>query len=140
VPPEIDGQLVINELMAGNVLTVADETGAARPWIEILNPTDTAVPLRGYGVTDDPAAPGKGAIGDGVVVPARGYLVLWLDNDPSVGSTHVAVNLSKGGGMVALSRPDGSFIDRLVYGAQETDLSAAREPDGGATWAIEWHV
>ena len=53
MPPEIDGQLVINELMAGNVLTLADETGAARPWIEILNPTDTDVPLRGYAVTDD---------------------------------------------------------------------------------------
>ena len=82
VPPEIDGQLVINELMAGNVLTLGDETGAARPWIEILNPTDTDVPLRGYAVTDDPAAPGKGVIGDGVIVPARGYRVLWLDNDP----------------------------------------------------------
>ena len=75
-----------------------------------------------------------------MIVPARGYLVLWLDGNPAVGPTHVAANLSKGGGTVALARPDGSFIDRLVYGAQETDLSAAREPDGAATWAIEWHV
>ena len=95
VPPEIDGQLVINELMAANALTVKDESGAARPWIEILNPTDTDVPLGGYAVTDDFAMPGKGVIGDGVVVPAHGYLVLWLDGDPSAGPTHVAVQLSK---------------------------------------------
>ena len=140
VPPEVDGQLVINEVMAANALTINDETGAARPWIEILNPTDTDVPLRGYGVTDDFAAPVKGVIGDGAVVPARGYLVVWLDGNPEAGPTHVAAYLSKAGGSVGLARPDGSFIDQLGYGAQETDLSAAREPDGAATWAIEWHV
>ena len=31
VPTEIDGQLVINELMAANVLTAKDESGAAWP-------------------------------------------------------------------------------------------------------------
>jgi hypothetical protein len=139
VPPDVDSQLVINELMAANALTMKDETGAARPWIEILNPTDRDVPLRGYGVTDDLAAPLKGVIGD-AVVPAHGYLVVWLDGNTGVGPTHVAAYLSKAGGSVGLARPDGSFIDQLGYGAQETDLSAAREPDGAATWAIEWHV
>src|SRR3954468_15849167 len=47
VPREIDGQLVINEVMAANALTAKDETGAARSWIEILNPTDVDVPLGG---------------------------------------------------------------------------------------------
>jgi hypothetical protein len=140
MPPEIDGQLVINELMAANALTARDEAGVAGPWIEILNPTDTDVPLRGYGVTDDFAVPSKAVIGDGAVVPAHGYLLLWLDGNPGAGPTHVATHLSKAGGSVGLARPDGSFIDRLAYGAQEVDLSAAREPDGAATWSIEWHV
>jgi hypothetical protein len=140
VPPEIDGQLVINELMAANVLTAKDENGAAWPWIEILNPTDTDVPLRGYAVTDDFATPGKGVIADGAVVPAHGYLTLWLDRGASPGATHVAAALNVAGGVVGLARPDGSFIDRLAYGAQEIDLSASREPDGAAAWTIEWHV
>ena len=38
--------------------------------------------------------------------------------------------LAREGGDLALMRPDGSFIDRMHYGAQETDFSAAREPDG----------
>ena len=139
VPPDVDGQLVINELMAANALTMKDEAGAARPWIEIMNPTEVDIPVRGYGVTDDLAAPLKGIIGD-VVVPAHGYLVVWLDGNPGAGPTHVAAYLSKAGGSVGLARPDGSFIDQLGYGAQETDLSAAREPDGAPTWAIEWHV
>jgi hypothetical protein len=140
VPPEVDGQLLINELMAANALTMKDETGAASPWIEILNPTEVDVPLRGYGVTDDLAVPGKGVIGDGAVVPARGYLIVWVDGNPEAGPTHVAAYLNKVGGNVGLARPDGSYIDQLTYGAQETDLSAAREPDGAPTWAIEWHV
>ena len=140
VPPEIDGQLVINELMAANALSLKDETGVAWPWIEIQNPTDVDVPLRGYGVTDDFNVPGKAAIGDGAVVPAHGYLVLWFDGGATAGSSRVPISLNKMGGSVGLARPDGSFIDRLAYGAQETDLSAAREPDGAAAWAIEWHV
>jgi len=140
VPPEIDGQLAINELMAANALTTKDESGVASPWIEILNPTDTDVPLQGYAVTDDLAVPGKGVIGAGAVVPARGQLLLWLDGNPSAGPTHVAAHLNRGGGSVGLARPDGTFIDRLVYGPQETDLSAAREPDGAGSWAIEWHA
>jgi hypothetical protein len=140
VPPEIDGQLVINELMAANVLTAKDENGAAWPWIEILNPTDTDVPLRGYAVTDDFAMPGKGVVADGAVVPAHGYLTLWLDRGASPGATHVAAALNVAGGVVGLARPDGSFIDRLAYGAQEIDLSASREPDGATAWTIEWHV
>jgi hypothetical protein len=140
VPTEIDGQLVINELMAANVLTAKDESGAAWPWLEILNPTDADVPLGGYAVTDDFAMPGKGVIADGTVVPAHGYLTLWLVGGGPAGATHVAASLSKGGGSVGLARPDGSFIDRLTYGAQEVDLSASREPDGATAWAIEWHV
>src|SRR3954470_24985977 len=101
VPPEIDGQLVINELMAANVLTAKDENGAAWPWIEILNPTDTDVPLRGYAVTDDFAMPGKGVIPDGPVVPAHGYLTLWLDRGASAGATHVAAGLNVTGGVIA---------------------------------------
>ena len=140
VPPESDGQLAINELMAGDVLTAKDETGAAWPWIEIVNPTDSDIPLGGYFVTDDLASPAKAIIGDSVVAPAHGYLVLWLDGGAAAGANHVAASLSKAGGAVGLARPDGSFIDSLTYGAQETDLSAAREPDGAAAWAIEWHA
>jgi len=84
--------------------------------------------------------PAKGVVADGAVVPARGYLTLWLVGGGAAGATHVAASLSKGGGSVGLARPDGSFIDRLTYGAQEVDLSAAREPDGATAWAIEWHV
>jgi CotH kinase protein/Lamin Tail Domain len=140
VDPSIDGQLSINELMAINVLTSTDEQGTASPWIEIYNPTADDVPLGGYGVTDDFSSPRKSVLPDGVVVPAGGHLVLWADGNPSAGAAHLAISLAATGGSLGLARPDGTFIDRLTYGAQTTDLSAAREPDGSTNWVTEWVV
>jgi CotH kinase protein/Lamin Tail Domain len=136
----VDGQLSINELMADNVLTAKDDRGTASPWIEIYNPTGEDVPLAGYALTDDFSNPKKSVLGQGVVVPAHGHLLLWADGEPAVGAAHLGILLSAGGGSVGLARPDGSFIQRLTYGAQQTDLSAAREPDGSTSWVTEWNV
>ena len=140
VDPSVDGQLTINELMPDNVLTVRDDRGAASPWIEIYNPTGQDIALGGYAITDDFTAPGKATLSAGVVAPAGGHLILWADGNASAGPTHLGVLLSHMGGALALARPDGTFIDRLTYGAQETDISAAREPDGSGSWISEWVV
>ncbi len=136
----VDGQLTINELMADNVLTAKDDRGAVSPWIEIFNPTDQDIPLDGYAVTDDFSNPKKSVFGNGVLAPAHGYLLLWADGSTWAGPTHLGILLSPKGGSLGLARPDGSFIERLTYGAQDTDLSAAREPDGSSSWVTEWSV
>ncbi len=53
------GPLLINELMAVNDDVLADEDGDFPDWIEIHNPTDTAVGLDGWHLTDDDAEPDK---------------------------------------------------------------------------------
>jgi hypothetical protein len=125
VPPEVDGRLVINELMAANAVTVPEHAG---DWVEIYNPTEFDVPLDGYALTDDLGAPRKLVLAGGLVAPAGGHVVLWLDGD---------TRLAREGGELGFARPDGTYIDRLTYGAQAVDLSAARSPDG---WRIEWHA
>lgn len=140
VPPETDGRLVINELMAKNVLTAVDEEGFAGDWIELYNPADVDIPLAGYGVTDDLGRPTKHVIDEGVTVPAGGHLQLWLDDQPERGANHLCIQLAQEGGEIGLARPDGTFIDRVVYGEQAADFSAAREPDGSDSWRIEWHA
>jgi CotH kinase protein/Lamin Tail Domain len=138
--PDVDGQLSINEIMSLNVLTTTDENGDASPWIEIYNPTGGDIALAGYAVTDDLTNPQESPLPSGVVAPAHGYLVLWADQNPSAGATHVKLFLPAAGGSIGLARPDGSFIDRVTFGAQVTDMSAAREPDGSNGWATEWNV
>ncbi len=140
VGPNVDSQLSINELMSLNALTIKDEHGTTSAWFEIYNPTGQDIALSNYAVTDDFNTPRKAVLPSGVSVPAGGYLLLWADGNPSAGAAHVDVFLPGGGGSLGLARPDGSFIDRLTYGAQETDLSAAREPDGSNNWVTEWNV
>jgi hypothetical protein len=140
IPPELDGQIVINEVMAANVLTVTDEGGRAGDWIELFNPTATDLPLGGYGLTTNLDMPGLAKFPAGVTLHAGEHLVVWIDGGVATGPLHVKLSLSKQGGAIGLSRPDGTFIDRVTFGAQEVDFSAAREPDGSNLWAIEWHA
>jgi len=139
VPPDIDGLLVINEFMTDNALTIRDENGWAGDWIEIYNPSDMDVSLHGYGVTDILDEPHRAVLPDGLVVPAGGHLLLWLDDHANLGPDHLGIKLTREGGEIGLSRPDRSPIDRLIYQAQEVDFSAARTPDGSDEWSIEWH-
>jgi hypothetical protein len=139
IDPAIDGQLTINEFMAANVFTVLDGGGNPGDWIEIYNPTDQDLSLEGYGVTDDLTNPARYVLRAGAVAPAGGHLLLWLDGNPSAGVDHLDLHLSKDFGDIGLTRPDGTWIDRIHYLAQETDFSATREPDGSDGWTIEWH-
>jgi hypothetical protein len=135
-----DANLSINEIMSLNVLTTKDENGVASPWIEIYNPTGQDIDLTGYALTDDFNTPRKAILPAGVVATANGTLLLWADQNPSAGPAHVNLFLPAAGGSLGLVRPDGSFIDRLTFGAQEVDLSAAREPDGSTNWVTEWNA
>ncbi|MBZ0230968.1 MAG: CotH kinase family protein [Deltaproteobacteria bacterium] len=137
VPPDVDGRIVINEFMAANALTAEDETGAAGDWIELYNPTEQDISLHGYAITNALAQPGVHHL-DGVVIAARSHLVLWADGRQALGATHLGFTLEGEGGELGLARPDGSYIDRVRYGEQETDFSAARQPDASSGWATVW--
>lgn len=140
IPRDVDGRITINELMASNALTAADESGHVGDWVELYNPTDVDVPLGGYGVTNDLAMSRKAVLPAALVLRAHDRLLLWLDGNLAAGPAHVPLTLSKDGGAFGLARPDGTYVDRVTFGAQEVDLSAAREPDGAARWVIEWHA
>ncbi|MFT3823152.1 MAG: CotH kinase family protein [Chitinophagaceae bacterium] len=125
--------LYVNEVMASNTSTLADETGAYEDWIELYNPGAAAVSLSGYHITDDPSKPLKFTLTGGVV-PAHGYLVLWASSDPTRSVLHTSFSLSASGETVCLYAPDGvTFIDSLRFGAQKPDISYGRTIDGAAS-------
>jgi hypothetical protein len=139
IPPGVDGRITINEFMTLNAVTVRDDTGVTSDWMELYNPTNQDIPLGGYGVSDNLANPRRGVLPAGVVIRAGGYLLLWFDDSPEKGPTHLDFELKREFGDLVLVRPDGSPIDRIQYGAQAVDFSAAREPSGSSYWKIEWH-
>src|SRR5262245_32753586 len=126
-PPEVDGVITINEVMASNGVTVPE----VAEWVELYNPGDTELDLHGYALTSDLDTPLLGVLPPASLLPAHGYLVV----EPET----LGFDLAKEAGVLGLARPDGTWIDRIAYGEQETDFSASREPDGSDLWVIEWH-
>lgn len=119
--------LCINELMPDNEASVADETGAWPDWIELHNPTDAAIDLEGWYVTDYRLEPGRHRLG-ALTLEAGGFLVLWADELPDLGPDHLGFALSNDGGEVALFAPDGRGTI-VTYGPMAADFSLARVPD-----------
>ena len=133
--------LYINELMATNSNTISDENGEFEDWFEIYNPSDSAIDIAGYFVTDDLSNTTmfQLPIGDtATIIPAKGFLLLWASRAMDRGPLHVDFKLSGSEGeAVGLVAPDGStFIDSISFGPQDTDISYGRETDGNANWIL----
>jgi cell division protein FtsB len=50
-------------------------------WFELYNPTTNVIHLAGYTLTDVPGDPTKFTIPPGITVPARGFLLVWADEE-----------------------------------------------------------
>ncbi len=123
---------VVNEVMASNRTTLADAQGEFDDWVEIYNPGASDLDLRGYFVSDDADDVTKWTVAGGgaVVVPARGYTVLWLDNDTAAVLDHLPFRLAAEGDLFILTAPDGAtVIEQIQLPAQHPDISYGRSPD-----------
>lgn len=128
-------KITINEFMADNVETVADETGSFDDWIELYNYGDEAVDLTGFTLSDDLSQPGRHTMG-AVTIEAGEYLLLWADGTPDEGERHLVFALEKNGEEIGLFDPTGRPLTQLVFEAQVTDWAAARETDASDTWVL----
>jgi hypothetical protein len=101
-------------------------------WFEVYNPAPLPVALEGLRLSDTAANPAKytfpprSFLGAG----AGGFLVLWADENSEQGPAHLPFRLAAGGEAILLSRPDGTRIDEVYFGAQREDFSQGRFPDG----------
>ena len=124
--------VVINEVLTRTAAPLLDA-------IELFNPTDVAVDVSGWYLSDSQDDYAKFRIPDGTVIPANGYLVFDesrfnpTPDDP--GPDHFALD-GLGGDDVWLVRadPDGTlraFVDSVHFGAAAADgLSFGRWPNG----------
>jgi len=128
----------INEFMATNAMTLDDGSGDYPDWIDLHSLSDEDQSLQDHYVSDDLDERFKHRIEADVVLPARGFLLLWADGQPALGPDHLGFGLARDGEEVGLFGPSGEHIDSVVYGQQTTDFSAARIPDGGEDWEITY--
>lgn len=126
----LEGTVVINEFMAANDATVADQDGEFDDWIELHNTSNMAVDLTGYFLSDNPENLDKYDIPDGTIIPANGYLIVWADEDGMQEGLHANFKLARAGEELFLVNPDTMIIDEIIYGEQQSDISFSRVPNG----------
>lgn len=131
--------LVLNEIMAANGGAVRDPQGQSADWVEIYNTGSQTIDMAGIYLTDDPAIPRKWKVPTNVPqstkVPAKGYLVIWLDGNTTAAGLHASFALDSQGDQLALFDADGvTLIDTLSFGPQRGNLSCGRSPNGTGAW------
>jgi hypothetical protein len=132
--------IVINELMASNTKTVKDQQNQYDDWIELHNTSGDTVSVARMYLSDELKPKRKWEIPAKTVIPPKGYLLVWADEDTAdVGGLHANFKLSKSGEAVFLWDTTASaIVDSTAFGAQVDDKSWARIPDGtGAFWITD---
>ena len=135
------GQLLLNELMALNHSTCVDACGSHEDWVEIYNAGDQAVHLDGYFLTDDPKNLQKFRFRANkkqtLILPAKGFLLVWCDEDELEGPSHANFRLSSNGEFLALTDPDGMVLDSLTFSQQVPDISFGRSENSAGEWELQ---
>jgi hypothetical protein len=129
------GPRVISEFMALNDTTLADDDGDYSDWIEVHNPTDAAVDLGGWYLTDTPDNLDKWPFPE-VTLAAGDYLVVFASakdrRDPQQ-TLHTSFQLEMHGEYLALVQPDGVTISHAFapgFPGQAEDVSYGISGDG----------
>ena len=138
VSPEfIEGDLVINEIMASNNQTQADEYGEFDDWIEIYNTGSSDINLGDYYLSDDITVLDKYNFPSVALVPGE-YFIVWADDDEEdQGDNHATFKLSASGESVYLSDSNFNLLDGFIFGEQQTDMGYARVPNGTGPFVIQ---
>jgi hypothetical protein len=85
--------IVINEVMASNATTIADEDGDYPDWIELYNAGTETVNLEGYGLSDNYNSPFKWIFPDVNIEPGQHLLVWASGKDRRPGQGELAIGL-----------------------------------------------
>ncbi len=137
----VRSQVLINELMPANVLTVPDEQGDYDDWLEVYNSGANSVNIGGYYFSDDATNLQKWQVPVNqpakTTVSAHGYLIIWADQQTEQGVLHATFKLTSAGDKILFVGSDGTTIlDSIRYPQQFPDVSFSRYPDGANQWGF----
>jgi len=130
--------VILNELMAANRGSVP-HAGTNPDWIELHNPTNRDIDLGGAGLGDGVALEPAFFFPAQTILPAKGHLVVWCDDQQEAPGLHTGFALDADGQNIALWWPsdEGLVIqDAVGFGPQAGELSIGREPDGLGPWTL----
>lgn len=125
--PPAPGIALLNEVYSKGTVENPD-------WIELYNPTSTAIDLSGYKVYDSGGQSGtkpKKEFPAGTMLPASGWFVIVVDTEDESG-----FGLLGNGEEVWLENAEGNIVDNILFPALEENQSYGRYPDGTQNWQL----
>ncbi|MCB0712008.1 MAG: lamin tail domain-containing protein [Ignavibacteriae bacterium] len=129
-------KVVINELLASNTKSKADQDGEFDDWIELYNKSSVDISLDGWYLSDDEADKTQWKFPDGITIPANGYLTVWADDDGGQAGLHANFTLALAGETLFLIDPNLRVADSVTFGAQSADVAFARVPNGTGNFVL----
>jgi hypothetical protein len=126
----------INEMVPDNRSGLADGTGSAAPWVELINAGAAAVDLSGWSLSNTYTNSTAWSFPTGTWLPGNGYLVVFTDgktaNTPP-GEWHTSFRSNPTNGVLVLSRPQlggVGVVDYFEYADAQANQSLGLDPRG----------
>lgn len=135
----VHGQVVINEVSASNLTSLADNFGDFEDWIELYNGGATAFDISGYYLSDSQNNNTKYQFAPGTSVPAGGYLLIYASGRGlTTPPLHASFKLNQTRNeWVVLSDPTGAVVDDYqLLDPTKFEGSRGRTTDGAPTWSL----
>ncbi|MBR5289054.1 MAG: lamin tail domain-containing protein [Clostridia bacterium] len=134
------GALVINEVCASSITTLADDDGEYSDWIELYNASGKTIDLSNYALSDSSDKLIKWRFPKGCVIEPGGYFVVFASGKDRAGSEgswpHTSFKLRSNGESVILSDIQGRMLDLVTYDLLESDTSWGRDQEGNGAFKV----
>lgn len=115
--------VLINEVLASNTRYPSPD-GVCYDFVELYNTSESDVDLSGCRLSDTPDKV-KYYFAEGTIIPAKGYLLLWCDDN-----TGLPFKISsQGTDSIIFQSPSGDVIDEVTVPALDDNCSYARMED-----------
>ncbi len=127
--------LQINEICPSNIDQWVDPSFNYGGWVELYNPTSTAVNITGWYLSDNKDKLQKAKVTQTTSVLAKGFTTLWFDHYSKWSKKTIDMKLDCDGGTLYLSDAQGNLVTSREYPEAVSRCSWARTSDGGDTWS-----
>ena len=133
--------LVINEIMQSNIeCTMDDIKEFPDSWVELYNPTDAAINLKDYKISNKNKEKKAWKLPD-MTVAAHGYVLVYCDKEGKEDNRlHADFRLESGKGCTVYLFTNQEVVDSLPADMKKMpapDIAFGRKTDGGDQWGYQ---
>jgi len=126
---------IISEVMSSNRNALAAEDGEYYDWIELYNPTQSAINLNGFALTDDINEPAKFVMTSYVLGPGE-FVVFFASGKAIDNKFHASFKISSEGETLYLADPYSNIKDQVYVDHMSPNFSYQRQLATLEEWTV----